>query len=92
MTAVGFYARFQKKECPNKSNERGAFLKRSLALFFSVGGVLLLTGISFSIAARLPWLAVLFSVASVFFIGFGFAVKARYRRKQEEGSGNMPGS
>lgn len=67
-------------------------MKRSLALFFSFGGVLLLTGISYSISAGRPWLALLFAVLATGFIGFGFAVKARSRRKQEESKGNGTGS
>jgi hypothetical protein len=67
-------------------------LKRSLALFFSFGGVLLLSGISYSISVGRPWLAVLFAVAATGFIGFGFVTKARARRKQEQESGNQPNS
>jgi hypothetical protein len=55
-------------------------MKQSLALFFSIVGVGLLAGISYSISIGSPWLALAFAAASTLFIGFGFIVKARQRR------------
>ncbi|WP_438446428.1 DUF5325 family protein [Gorillibacterium sp. sgz5001074] len=53
---------------------------RNQALFFSFMGVALLLGISFSISLRNGWLVLLFSLAALLWIGFGFAMKARARR------------
>jgi hypothetical protein len=57
-------------------------LKKSMALFFAITGVLLLIAIPISLSFRQLWLVVLFSVLAVSFIGFGFVVKARLRKKQ----------
>ncbi|GIP40762.1 hypothetical protein J31TS4_40420 [Paenibacillus sp. J31TS4] len=56
-------------------------MPKSLALLFAVVGVLLLLAISASISFHQPWLALLFTIVSLFFIGAGFIVKARLRRK-----------
>jgi hypothetical protein len=58
-------------------------LNRLPALFFSVVGVALLLGVSLAISYRRPGLALLAAAASVLFIGWGFAVKARNRRRNE---------
>ncbi|EGL18430.1 MULTISPECIES: DUF5325 family protein [Paenibacillus] len=58
-------------------------MSRGLALLFAVIGTLLLAGISFAIALREPLLVVLFIVLSIGFMGFGFATKAKMRRKRE---------
>jgi NADH:ubiquinone oxidoreductase subunit 3 (subunit A) len=57
-------------------------LKKPMALFFAVFGVLLLVAIPISISFRQPWLVLFFSILSIAFIGFGFVVKARLRKKQ----------
>ncbi|QGQ94816.1 hypothetical protein EHS13_07955 [Paenibacillus psychroresistens] len=58
-------------------------MSRSLALLFAVVGTLLLVSISFFLTQHQPWLVLLASLVSLFFIGFGFVVKARMRRKNE---------
>jgi ABC-type antimicrobial peptide transport system permease subunit len=57
------------------------FVTRIPALLFAVLGTLLLISISFFMTAHQPWLALAASVVSIFFIGFGFVVKAKMRRK-----------
>jgi hypothetical protein len=59
---------------------------RVQALFFAAVGVILLLGVSFSISLRSLWLTLLFGVLAFFWIGFGFAMKARARRKRESSS------
>lgn len=54
---------------------------RVQALFFSFTGVALLLAVSFSISLRNGWLTLLFGVAAILWIGFGFAMKARARRR-----------
>lgn len=51
------------------------------ALLFALLGILLLTCVSYFMSAGHPWLAVLSGVAAILSIGFGFAVKARTRRR-----------
>jgi drug/metabolite transporter (DMT)-like permease len=58
---------------------------RGLALLFAIIGVLLLLSISFFLSANQPWLASAAALVSLFFIGFGFIVKARLRRKNTQG-------
>jgi uncharacterized membrane protein len=62
-------------------------VSRKLAILFAVVGTLLLVSISFFITQHQPWLILLASVVSILFIGFGFVVKARMRRKNEKSSG-----
>ncbi|ULL20031.1 hypothetical protein DVH26_30415 [Paenibacillus sp. H1-7] len=61
-------------------------MNKGLALLFAIVGTLLLAGISFSLSVGNGWLALLFSVLSIGFIGFGFVVKARLRRRNGEGN------
>jgi uncharacterized membrane protein len=63
-------------------------VSRSLALVFAVVGTLLLVSISFFMTQHQPWLVLLASIVSLFFIGFGFVVKARMRRNSEKTSGS----
>jgi uncharacterized membrane protein len=63
-------------------------VSRSLALLFAVVGTLLLVSISFFMTQHQPWLVLLASIVSLLFIGFGFVVKARVRRKNEKPSGS----
>jgi hypothetical protein len=67
----------------NRKNEWGKNMSRYQALFFAVTGVVLLLGISFFISLRSPVLTVLCSLAAILWIGVGFMVKARARRKQD---------
>jgi uncharacterized membrane protein len=63
-------------------------LTRGLALLFAVIGTLLLVSISFFMTTGQPWLVLLASIVSILFIGFGFVVKVRMRRKNENSSGS----
>jgi len=56
-------------------------MSKPLALLFAVIGTLLLASISFFISVRQPWMVLVCSVAALLFIGWGFAVKARLRKK-----------
>ncbi|MBO9605403.1 MAG: DUF5325 family protein [Paenibacillaceae bacterium] len=51
------------------------------ALLFALLGIALLTCVSFFMSAGEPWLAALSGLAAFLAIGFGFAFKARVRRK-----------
>ena len=59
-------------------------MNKGLALFFALVGTLLLAGISLALSLGNLWLVILFSLASLGFIGFGFVVKAKQRRRREE--------
>jgi FtsH-binding integral membrane protein len=61
-------------------------LSKPLALVFAVVGIILLSAISLFISLRLPWMALLSSIAALLFIGYGFAVKAKIRKKQNRKS------
>jgi len=52
-----------------------------LALVFAVIGVCLLVSISFVITLHLIWLTILTIFVSIAFIGSGFVIKARTRKK-----------
>ncbi|GFZ77048.1 hypothetical protein GCM10008018_23200 [Paenibacillus marchantiophytorum] len=56
-------------------------MSKPLALLFAVVGTLLLAGISLFIALRQPWLVLLCCIVSLGFIGYGFAVKAKIRKR-----------
>jgi len=58
-------------------------LQKPLALLFAFVGTALLASIAYFMSAKQPWLAALAAVVSLLFIGFGFIVKARIRRKRE---------
>jgi uncharacterized membrane protein len=58
-------------------------MNKGLALLFAICGTALLTSISYSISIGNVWLVLLFSIVSLLFIGFGFIVKARQRRKRD---------
>jgi ABC-type bacteriocin/lantibiotic exporter with double-glycine peptidase domain len=47
-------------------------------------GTLLLASISFLMTIHQPWLVLLASLVTILFIGFGFVVKVRMRRKNAE--------
>lgn len=57
-------------------------MNKGLALFFAFGGTALLAAISYFMAAGKPWMVVLFSVISLFFIGAGFIIKAKLRKRK----------
>lgn len=59
-------------------------MSRIQALFFACSGVFLLLCISFSISLRNLWLTLLFAVTAILFIGLGFIVKAKARKKKED--------
>jgi hypothetical protein len=84
------YARFQKRVTIWMDNqERKAVERRMrplLALFFAIVGVILLAGISFSMAIGQLWLALAFTAASIGFIGFGFVTKAKQRKREQSRS------
>jgi CHASE2 domain-containing sensor protein len=61
-------------------------MNKPLALLFAIIGTLLLASISLFITLRQPWLALLSAVIALFFIGFGFIVKAKLRKKQNRDS------
>ncbi|NOU99690.1 DUF5325 family protein [Paenibacillus planticolens] len=56
-------------------------MSKPLALLFAVVGTLLLATISLFIALRQPWMILVCSIIALGFIGYGFAVKAKIRRK-----------
>jgi hypothetical protein len=55
-----------------------------MALFFAVGGTVLLAVIAWFIAAGQPWLVLLASLLTIGFIGYGFVFKAKQRRRQSD--------
>jgi hypothetical protein len=57
-------------------------MSKPLALLFAVVGILLLTSISFFISQGMPWMILFSSAAALLFIGYGFGVKAKMRKKQ----------
>ncbi|MDF2725445.1 MAG: hypothetical protein K0Q59_5122 [Paenibacillus sp.] len=59
-------------------------MNRPLALLFAVIGTALLVGIALAISFGNGLAVALCSVGSLLFIGFGFSVKAKLRRKQEQ--------
>lgn len=59
-------------------------MQRLPALSFAVVGVIFMVGISVSISLGKPWLVLLFSVASLLSIGFGFAMKAKARKRGQD--------
>jgi hypothetical protein len=61
-------------------------MNKPLALLFAIVGTLLLTSISLFITLKQPWLVLLSAVIALFFIGSGFIVKAKLRKKQNRDS------
>ncbi|GAB2676492.1 DUF5325 family protein [Paenibacillus thermoaerophilus] len=59
-------------------------MSRPLALFFAVVGTLLLCSIAIALSFRNLWLVLLSVLASVGFIGYGFVLKAKIRRKSQK--------
>ncbi|RAV06313.1 DUF5325 family protein [Paenibacillus sp. YN15] len=57
-------------------------MPRWMALLFACIGILLLAGVSFFISLRSLWGVVLCGAAALLWIGFGFGMKARARRRQ----------
>ncbi|KQX45308.1 MULTISPECIES: DUF5325 family protein [unclassified Paenibacillus] len=56
-------------------------MSKPLALLFAFVGTLLLASISLFIALRQPWMVFACSIISLGFIGYGFVVKAKIRKK-----------
>lgn len=59
-------------------------MSRIQALFFAITGVVLLLAVSFSISLRNVWMTLLFAACAILFIGFGFMLKAKDRKKKED--------
>lgn len=59
-------------------------MSRPMALFFAVGGTVLLAVIAWFIAAGQPWLVLLVSLLTIGFIGYGFVFKAKQRKRQSD--------
>ncbi|MDQ1912019.1 hypothetical protein RAC89_16670 [Paenibacillus sp. GD4] len=57
-------------------------MNKGLALFFAFVGTALLAAISYFMAAGRPWMALLFGGISLLFIGAGFIIKAKSRKKE----------
>jgi ABC-type bacteriocin/lantibiotic exporter with double-glycine peptidase domain len=57
---------------------------RGLALLFAIVGTLLLASISFLMTTQQPWLVLIATLVTILFIGYGFVVKVRMRRKNVE--------
>ncbi|MGG1596940.1 DUF5325 family protein [Paenibacillus naphthalenovorans] len=58
-------------------------MSKGLGLFFAIVGTALLAAISYFMSAGRPWMAVLFAIISLAFIGSGFVVKAKQRKSKE---------
>jgi hypothetical protein len=56
-------------------------MNKGLALLFAVVATLLLAAISYALSLGNVWLVLLFSILSIGFIGFGFIVKAKQRKR-----------
>ncbi len=56
-------------------------MSKSVSMLFALGGVFLMSCIGVSLSYKSLWLALLFTILTVLFIGFGFIVKARMLRK-----------
>jgi len=58
-------------------------MHKGLALWFSCSSIALLTAATISISHSI-WLVLLFGVLTILNIGFGFIMKARLRRREEQ--------
>jgi Flp pilus assembly pilin Flp len=56
-------------------------MSKPLALLFALVATLLLASISLFIALRQPWMVLVCTIIALGFIGYGFAVKAKIRKK-----------
>lgn len=56
-------------------------MSKPLALLFALVGTLLLATISLFIALRQPWMVLVCTIIALGFIGYGFAVKAKIRKR-----------
>ncbi|TXK77541.1 DUF5325 family protein [Paenibacillus sp. N3.4] len=56
-------------------------MSKPLAFLFAFVGTLLLASISLFIALKQPWLVLVCSILSLGFIGYGFVVKAKIRKR-----------
>lgn len=65
-------------------------MSRSLSLLFAVIGTALLLGIPAAMSYGNGLAVLFFSLASIAFLGFAFAIKAKLRRKNEQSS-DVPG-
>ncbi|UJF32314.1 DUF5325 family protein [Paenibacillus hexagrammi] len=59
-------------------------MSKPLALLFALVGTLLLASISFFIALRQPWMVLLCALIALGFIGYGFAFKAKLRKRNKQ--------
>jgi hypothetical protein len=64
----------------------GDNMSKPLALLFAVVGIVLLASISLFISLGMPWMVLVCSIAALLFIGYGFGLKAKMRKKQNRGS------
>ncbi|MCZ8522765.1 MULTISPECIES: hypothetical protein [Paenibacillus] len=56
-------------------------MNKGLGLLWALIGTALLATISYAMATGKPGMAVLFSLISLFFIGAGFVIKAKQRKR-----------
>ncbi|MFD2670708.1 DUF5325 family protein [Marinicrinis sediminis] len=59
-------------------------MNKKLSLLFAFGSVLLLCAAGAALSYRQAWLALLFIVLYIGFVGFGFVLKSK-RNKQKQG-------
>jgi|HigsolmetaAR204D_1030405.scaffolds.fasta_scaffold13231_1 hypothetical protein len=67
---------------PSPSRKELNTVPKGLALLFAVIATVLLGSISYFMAAGQAGMAIICSLIAVLFMGFGFAVKARMRKKK----------
>jgi uncharacterized membrane protein len=60
-------------------------MSKPLALLFAVVGIVLLASISLFISLGMPWMVLVCSIAALLFIGYGFGLKAKMRKKKNRG-------
>ncbi|MCL6457380.1 MAG: YlaF family protein [Gorillibacterium sp.] len=56
-------------------------MKPVLALTYAIISIVFMLGISFAISLRMPFLTLALAVVTVLFIGSGFVLKARMRKR-----------
>jgi Flp pilus assembly protein TadB len=66
------------------SLKAGEEMSRSMAFLFALIGTALLVGIACAISFRSTAAVVLLTIAAVAFIGWGFVLKAKMRRKKDQ--------
>jgi hypothetical protein len=61
-------------------------MNKPLALLFAIIGTLLLAAISLFISLKLPWMVLFSSFIALLFIGYGFVLKVKIRKKHNRKS------